>query len=150
MKTVKKRKTGQVVVEMLLILPVFLTIVFTVMEMGYLAYWVIVLNHATYECARIGSMLATPLTGGEPAAVDLAMQNFMHRMISGAAIAGSIESTLPDPQAGTLNHDLVATASFNVPLIFPTSYFILAKPPGSGRRLITATVRLPIERPLPR
>ena len=33
-RRLRKTRTGQVVVEMLLILPVFLTIVFTIMEMG--------------------------------------------------------------------------------------------------------------------
>ncbi len=52
----RNRRTGQVVVEMILILPVFLGIVFTIMEIGNVSFRLIVLNHATYEVARIGGM----------------------------------------------------------------------------------------------
>ncbi len=44
--------------------------------------------------------------------------------------------------------DLVCTGSEDVPLIFPISSIVLAKPAGSGTRMLTATVRMPIEQPL--
>lgn len=133
---------------MLLILPVFLTIIFTIMEMGNLAFWVIVVNHATYEVARIGAMLATPAKGGEPNNAEGAMQNVMARIINGARVDSAIEPTVFDRQAGVQNHDLIVTGSHQVQLIFPISSVILSEPRGSGKKLIKAVVRMPIERPL--
>ena len=142
---------GQVVVEMLLILPVFLTIVFTIMEMGYLAFWVIVLNHATYEVARIGAMTSTGPEGGEPRDVTTKMQTTMSQIISQARVKAEIDYQRPlyDRQAQVYNHDLLVTGSFNVPLVFPISSILLHSPASNvGHRWIYATVRMPIERPL--
>lgn len=139
---------GQVVVEMLLILPVFLTIVFTIMEMGYLAFWVIVVNHATYECARIGALKATPRYGGEPRDVVTDMQKVMSRIIPEARVSAHTEPTVFDNQAGIMNHDIVVTGSYDVKLIFPISNVLLSIPKGSGRRPVRATLRVPIEQPL--
>lgn len=150
------KQAGQVVVEMLLILPVFLTIVFTIMEMGYLAFWVLMLNHATYECARVGALLATPPDGGEPRSVTSDMQKIMSRIItSPSAIVNSYsEPTTMDYQAGVMNNDLVVTGSYEVRFVFPISSILMSSPllcprgPGGGRCRISATVRMPIERPL--
>jgi Flp pilus assembly protein TadG len=148
----KAKGKGQVVVEMLLILPVFLTIVFSIMEMGHLAFWVIVLNHATYECARIGAMEATRQDGSGPRDVTAEMQGVMSRIIQTARIdpATHTEPTLTDPQANVQNNDLVVVGTYNAHLIFPISNLILASPKGSGIRRLTAVVRMPIEQPLPR
>lgn len=148
----KTRKHGQVVVEMLLILPVFLTIIFSIMEMGHLAFWVIVLNHATYECARIGAMEATGLDGSGPRDVTGQMQTIMSRIITTARIekATHTEATLTDPQANVTNHDLVVVGSYDAHLVFPISSLLLANPRGSGIRHLEAVVRMPIEQPLPR
>ena len=59
-----------------------------------------------------------------------------------------MEKTLPDPQSGQDNADLIITGSNNVRLIFPFSSLLLAKPRGSGRRALQAVVRMPIESPL--
>lgn len=146
----KKSKLGQVVVEMLLILPIFLAIVFSIMEMGHLAFWVIVINHATYESARIGAMRATPQSGGEPQNVNGLMQDVFTRLIraNNARISSYIEDTIYDRQANIMNHDLVVTGSCDVRLVFPISSILLANPRGSGQRHIMTKVRMPIERPL--
>lgn len=135
-------------VEMLLILPVFLAIVFTIMEMGSLAFWVIVLNHSTYEAARIGALKATPRYGGSPRDVDHDMQAVMSRIVAGARVSSRVEPTVYDRQAEVQNHDLVVTGSYDAKLVFPISNVLLSKPKGSGRRPIRATVRVPIEQPL--
>lgn len=145
-----KKRLGQVVVEMLLILPIFLTIIFSIMEMGHLAFWVIVVNHATYESARIGAMRATPQSGGDPRNVNGLMQKVFSRIIKSdsARINSYIEETIYDRQANIMNHDLVVTGSHDVKLVFPISNILLANPRGSARRHISTTVRMPIERPL--
>lgn len=152
---VEKPKKGQVVVEMLLILPVFLTIIFSIMEMGRVAFWVLMLNHATYECARIGAMKATPFVGGGPMNVDATLRNVMERAwpnVPGSTELPTITSAaVPHPfsdnQSQFRNSDLVVTSSFKVPLIFPLASAFLAEPKGSGFRTITAEIRMPIEAP---
>ena len=142
-------RLGQVVVEMLLILPVFLTIVFTIPETGHIAFWMIVLNHATYEVARIGALKAGPKPGDMNVNVkDVTgeMRNLMPTMIRGAKVESRKETTLIDGQAGVQNYDLVVIATFDVPFVFPTSPIVLGK--GRRFRTIRATVRMPIEQPL--
>ena len=138
------RESGQVVVEMLLILPVFLSMVFLIMETGNISFRLIVLNHATYEVARIGGM-----TWSNPAMRGNGRLNEKMRMILPEAVVDCVpESTLVDPQAEQSNEDLRCTGTENVKLIFPVSSIILSKPPGRGTRELKATVRMPIEKPL--
>ena len=140
------RESGQVVVEMLLILPVFLAMVFLIMETGNISFRLIVLNHATYEVARIGGM-----TWSNPALGNNGKMNEKMRMILPEAVVNCVpEPTLPDPQAGQTNSDLVCAGQEKVKLLFPMSSIILAKPAGSGTRALQAVVRMPIEQPLKR
>ncbi|MDE2040177.1 MAG: pilus assembly protein [Elusimicrobia bacterium] len=140
---------GQVVVEMLLILPVFLTIVFTIMELGQLAFWTLMLNHATYECARIGALRDGPDPGGS-GLKTVPLQPIMTRIIKGAVVSSRMDHPRVDPQAQLTNYDLVVTGQYAVPLVFPIANIILAKPRGSYRRTIESVVRMPIEQPLSR
>ena len=137
-------RSGQVIVEMLLILPVFLTIVFTIMEIGYVSFHLILLNHATYEVARIGGMTTTSPPGHGCGKLN----DFMKQIIQSATVSCATEKTLTDPQSGQDNFDLIVTGSNNIQLIFPISRVILARPRGSGMRLLQAVVRMPIETPL--
>ena len=137
-------QSGQVLVEMMLILPVFLTIVFTIMEIGYVSFRLILLNHATYEVARIGGMTWTPPPGHGCGKLN----EFMQQILPAASVSCALEKTLHDQQADQDNFDLIVTGSESVRLIFPISSVILAKPRGRGERLISATVRMPIETPL--
>lgn len=142
------KEKGQVMVETLLILPVFLTIVFTIMEMGYIAFWVIVLNHATFECARIGAMTAAG-PSGTPRDPTGTMQGILSQKIHGATLSATMVPTTPDPQAGITNQDLEVTSTYNVPLVFPLSSLILSNVHGQNVRKIQAVVDMPIEIPLP-
>jgi hypothetical protein len=141
---VKKAAKGQVVVEMLLILPVFLTIVFTIMEIGYVSFQLILLNHATYEVARIGGMTTTSPPGHGCGKLN----DFMKQIIQSATVSCGIEKTLTDPQSGQDSSDLIVTGVNDIKLIFPISSAILAQPRGSGKRHLVAVVRMPIEAPL--
>jgi Flp pilus assembly protein TadG len=140
---------GQVLVEMLLVLPVFLTIVFTIMELGYIAFQMIVLNHATYEVARIGGMVQYQAASGNVLQGCGNLEAMMKRIIPSADVScGPPEATVQDQQANQMNHDLVVTGTNRIQLIFPISKVLLSNPRGSGYRLIAATVRMPIEQPL--
>jgi len=129
---------------MLLILPVFLTIIFTIMEIGYVSFQLILLNHATYEVARIGGMSGSP-----SGTVDCnKMNDFMKQIIQSATASCGMEKTLTDPQSQQDNFDLIITGSNQIKLVFPISSIILARPKGTGTRLLQAVVRMPIEMPL--
>ena len=145
-------RLGQVVIEMLLILPVFLTIVFTIMEMGYMAFQMILLNHATYEAARIGAMTRYKTSSILHTCDDL--KPMMQRVIKSADVTCRTEQTLRDNQAGNDNFDLIVTGRNSIKLVFPISSVLMSSKlacpqgPGGGRCTIAATVRMPIEQPL--
>ena len=151
-------RLGQVVVEMILILPVFLTVVFTIMEMGYLAFWIIVLNHATYEAARVGALTAGPDPGmstSVKANVDQTLDKVIKSVISTASAKGVKATVMPhDRQADQDNYELIVTGSMNLTLVFPISRYLMSskmacpKGPGAGVCRIETSVRMPIEAPL--
>ena len=140
----RMRRSGQVEVEMILILPVFLGIVFTIMEIGNVSFRLIVLNHATYEVARVGGMTWLAPNGGAGK-----LSALMTSILPTATVSCTEDKTLLDPQSGVQNTELICTGSENVTLIFPISSIILAKPAGTGKRALTATVYMPVERPMP-
>jgi hypothetical protein len=131
-----------VVVEMLLILPVFLGIVFSIMEIGYISFRLILLNHATYEAVRVGGMTYYPAKSTARATA------VMGRILPAVRLDCWTEPTVYDKQADQQNSDLVCRATEDVQLIFPISSIILSKPRGTGTRELIAEVHMPIERPL--
>lgn len=136
-------RSGQVLVEMLLILPVFFAIVFTIMEIGYISFRVILLNHATYEVARIGSMSAkgSPQSACDPSSLT----DIMSRILREASVTCTLgEPPLEDPQSHQPNFDLIVTAQEDIRFLFPTSRLIFRR----DTKPLTATVRMPIEMPL--
>ena len=159
-------RRGQVLLEAILVLPIFLTLVFGIMEVGHLCFWEIVLNHGTFEAARIASLVASPVLScnsptqacrsPQPAGYANAVQSVMGKFITsqmGAQCTEAIHPTLPDPQAGNMqNNDLVVTCSYCVSFIFPTSHLIprfANCPPGVPiGRTVTSTIRMPIEEPV--
>ena len=58
------KRAGQVTVELLLVLPVFMLLLFFIMEMGNLGFQTILAHHCCYELARIGSLVAGPTGAG--------------------------------------------------------------------------------------
>lgn len=140
------------IVEVLLILPVFLWLVFTTMEMGHLAFRAILLHHAAYEVARVGSLTAKPnqaLPGCIPPVADIQrMRSVGRRILPRCMVSARMEKTLLDPQEGCSNYDVVVTLRQAVPLVFPMTGFVLGKPRGGRARVLEAQVRMPTERPL--
>ena len=146
-------RSGQTIVEMMLILPVFLGIVFTIMEIGYVSFHVILLNHATYEVARIAGMTSASSIAGHPPNVDANhLGNVMFHILGNptASVDCVPEGTLPDPQAQQQNYDLICSGRETIKLVFPISSLILSSPGGSGLRPLKAVVRMPVEQPLRR
>ena len=144
---VSGRRAGQVVVEMILVLPVFLTIVFSIMEIGYVSFQVIVLNHATYEVARIGGMTSCGM-GGCPQPNQAKLSAVMASMLKNATVSCQPVPTVMDQQANQQNFDLQCVSREKVNLIFPISSIILSDKGDPGVKTLSASVAMPIERPL--
>jgi hypothetical protein len=157
-KLEKKFRKGQSTVELLLVLPVFFLLLFTIMEFGFIAHKVIVANHAAYEIARIGSLLAGPQGGSKSSAsvIESGKLEDVKCQIFGSAcgevqIYPEVEVTGYDPQVGPqhVNEDFVVTLVYPVHLIFPgPNYFLSDVPRSSHIRKITVKVRMPIEKPI--
>lgn len=148
----KNKRKGQIVVELVLILPVFFLVVFMIMELGNIAFQTILAHHVAYEVARIGSLTARTNMGAE-----LPMEEHLKKMLPRAFLQYREEATLPDPQTfgETVNHDLVVTVNYPAPLIFPMTSVLFSNSAGpvkkkisSPVRWIKAEVRMPVEQPL--
>lgn len=162
MRRLRRHRAGQVTVELMLVLPVFMLMLFFIMEMGSLAYQTILVNHCAYELARIGSLVAGPPGGSERnnANIGLAEQKMritLRRMFRNASkiklVVRNVRTSV-DPQAslGThrhMNEDLHLTLTYPAKLVFPGSSYFLADPPKAMRtRKITVKLRMPIEKPV--
>jgi hypothetical protein len=148
-----KGEEGQVLIEVLLMLPVFLFLVFLIMEIGHLAFRTILLHHAAYEVARIGSLTAYPMTAAKGCAAPTldgdAMETTRKKILrDSAGTYTPVPHSFSDPQDCCPNYDLVVVLSDNVPMIFPMTGFALGDAAGKTARRLTAAVRMPIERPL--
>ncbi len=153
-------KKGQVTVELLLVLPVFMLMLFFIMELGNLAFQTILYHHCAYELARIGSLVAGPPGGSKTATSDLGkatikMESALSQMKVNCRLSPSpyFEPTGADPQVsatgGThINEDLVVSLTCTARLVFPGANFFLSDPPRSThRKRIQVQVRMPVEKP---
>ena len=149
-------KAGQVTVELLLVLPVFMLLLFFIMEMGNLGFQTILAHHCAYELARIGSMMAGPTGGNAKDSANQGEANVRMRSVlkemfpqsPGVNVDGVLVQTLKDPQSGQMGEDLLVTLTFPAKLIFPGSSYFLADPPkGSRTKKLIVRVRMPVEKP---
>lgn len=147
------KRAGQVTVELLLVLPVFMLMLFFIMEVGNLAYQTILAHHCAYELARIGSLVAGPSGGGSGGGNQLSKMNAVLKEMfpnsSSIQLSASTEKTLYDRQSRQRGQDLVVTLVYPAKLIFPGSSFFLSDAPRTKRvKTIKVTVMMPIETPL--
>ncbi|MCX5790175.1 MAG: pilus assembly protein [Elusimicrobia bacterium] len=148
-------RKGQVIIEVLLVLPVFLWLVFMIMEIGHLAFRTILLHHAAYEVARYGSLTDSnqkePLTGGgcnSPNPNRIGMESIARRILPTSHVEVSLRPTQPtDTQSQCTNYDLLVTIRQDVPMVFPMTGIWLADK-GRRTRKMVATVPMPVEMPL--
>lgn|GEM_PF-435281 len=158
------KRAGQVTVELLLVLPVFMLMLFFIMEMGNMAYQTILIHHCAYELARIGSLVAGPPGGSSKNISNMGLANQKMRSTLNKMFrnSGQIQFSArsvttgrdPQPLASAnphvhTNDDLMVTLTYPAQLIFPGSSYFLADQPRSRRiRKITVRVRVPIEKPV--
>jgi len=152
------KRAGQTTIELLLVLPVFMLMLFFIMEMGNLGFQTILAHHCAYELARIGSLVAGPDVGklaqGSRSDVGRAnqkMKSTLQKMFPnayGVSVEGRISTTLYDKQSRQMAEDLVVRLTYPAKLIFPGSSTILADHPKSRRiKKLYVTVRMPVEIP---
>lgn len=167
MKTLKNKKKGQVFVELLLTLPLFLLFIFAIMEVGNLAHSTLIANHVTYELARVAAMSYGSYypreakgVGGyanhQPQARAVVNDYFInkylknkHKINEFKLVDMKTEGTgSPDKQSGdSESYDLVLTLEYRVALIFPGTRYFIGAVDDKGRVSIKAQVRMPIEKP---
>jgi TadE-like protein. len=152
-----KKNGGQAVVELVLILPVFMMIIFVILEMGNIAYHTLLAQHISYELARVGSMVGVRKPSGttDSTKVGSKMKEALIKAVgptkaSKMQISSVLQKTSKDPQVnGHVNEDLVVTLVYRVDLTYPLTSFIFADPPKKyGVKRIKAVARMPVERPL--
>lgn len=148
------KRAGQVTIELLLVLPVFMLLLFFIMEMGNMGFQTILAHHCAYELARVGSLVAGPTgagTGGGQAMANMKMKKVLEQMFPaspGVSVDGVLVTTLKDPQSQQMGEDLLVTLNYEAKLIFPGSSQFLSDPP-KGKRIkkIVVKVRMPVEKP---
>ena len=150
------KKAGQVTVELLLVLPVFMLLLFFIMEIGNLGFNTILAHHCAYELARIGSLVAGSNGAGSGGGESLANQKMkavlgqMFPSTPGITVDGVlVQNPIPkDPQSGQQSMDLLVTLNYKARLIFPGSSAVFSDPPkGSRTKKIVVRVRMPVEQP---
>ncbi len=154
MRKFGKKRGGQVTAELMLILPVFMLMIFFVLEYGNIAYHTIIVNHASYEFARIGSLVAVKKPSGRPDRTVVMQKINQAKLKVFGSRAGSVgvnvkvETTGTDPMYKKHRHeDLVVTVTYPVHLLFPgTSYVLANEPRREGIRRISVVTRMPIEK----
>jgi len=153
----KIEKTGQVTIELLLVLPVFMLMLFFIMEIGNIGFQTILANHCAYELARIGSMVAGPSgmnntreSRSDVSRANRKMKSVVQQMFPGTnvRVEGQIVTTTYDSQAQRSNEDLIVTLYYPAKLIFPGSSVALADNPKYRKiKNLVVKVRMPVEKP---
>jgi hypothetical protein len=152
-----KKRGGQTVIELILILPVFMMIIFVILELGNLAYHMIMAHHISYEIARVGSLVGVKKHSGstDSSRVNGKMKEALQTMVGlrraqEMPFSAVIQTTSTDPQVKQhKNEDLIVTLVYRVDLLYPLTSFIFAdEPKRLGIKRLKVYARMPIERPL--
>lgn len=153
-----KKNGGQTVIELILILPVFMLIIFVILELGNIAYHTILAHHISYELARVSSMVGVKKHSGTTDSTRMrskmkdALSNMLGMSEPGKKVqfTSKLVRTSNDPQVRKHpNEDVVVSIVYRLDLAFPlTSYIFASEPKKLGILWIKANARMPVERPL--
>jgi hypothetical protein len=152
------KRAGQVTIELLLVLPVFMLLLFFIMEIGNLGFQTILAHHCAYELARIGSLVGganvkerSVGTNTDIGRANSRMKEALQQMFPnspGVRVEGRLVATLYDRQAEQMGQDLVVRLTYPAKLIFPGSSVALADEPKQRRiKKLVVQVRMPVEIP---
>ncbi|MDR0734887.1 MAG: pilus assembly protein [Elusimicrobiota bacterium] len=152
-----KKHDGQTVIELMFILPVFMMIIFVILEMGNIAYHTLIANHISYELARVGAMVGVrkPSGAADKSRINGKMKEALIKIVGlrksqGIAFKADLQMTGIDEQYKKhVNEDLIVALTYRVDLSYPlTSYIFADEPKRLGIKRITVLTRMPVERPL--
>lgn len=154
MKIFHRKREGQITVELMLILPVLMLMIFFILEYGNIAYHTIIANHASYEFARIGALVGTNKPSGKANTGTMATKiNAAKQKVFGAdaqriQVRIKLQTTGTDPMYKKHQHeDVIVTVIYPIRLAFPgTSWLLATEPKRDGIRKIQATTRMPVEK----
>ena len=154
MKLFRRERAGQVTVELMLILPVLMLMIFFILEFGNIAYHTIIANHASYEFARIGALVGVNKPSGKAIAgrmrqkINIAKQKVFGANAQFISVGVKVQTTGTDPMYQRHRHeDVIVTATYPVRLALPgTSWLLADEPKRNGIRRIKATTRMPVEK----
>jgi len=149
-----RRREGQITVELMLILPVLMLMIFFVLEYGNIAYHTIIANHASYEFARIGALVASTRPSDKAnksravKSINAAKLKVFGSEAHRITVKVEIKNTGKDPMYKKHRHeDVIVTVTYPVRLAFPgTSWLLASEPKKDGMRKIRATTRMPVEK----
>ena len=154
MKLFRRKREGQVTVELMLILPVLMLMIFFILEYGNIAYHTIIANHASYEFARIGALVGANKPSGRANTgtmrnkINIAKQKVFGANAQFINVAVKVQATGTDPMYQRHRHeDVIVTVTYPIRLAFPgTSWLLADEPKRNGIRRIKAVTRMPIEK----
>ena len=149
-----RKRAGQITVELILILPVLMLMIFFILEFGNIAYHTILANHASYEFARIGALVGTNKPSGKANTGTMATKiNAAKQKVFGAdaqriQVRLKVQTTGTDPMYKKhIHEDVVVTVIYPIRLAFPgTSWLLATDPKREGVRKIEVTTRMPVEK----
>ena len=143
---------GQVLIEVLLILPVFMLLIFMIMQIGFFSFQAIVTHHGAYEVARIASLTAEKSGCTSCWTVSqVKAQAAADKMFKDATVKVKEMPTGNDFQESCLHCDVEVRMTRRIPVHLPMINVFMSKVSDncdSKGCLVTAVVRMPIERPL--
>ena len=149
-----RRCEGQIAVELIMILPVLILMIFFVLEYGNIAYHTILANHASYEFARVGALSASvkPSEKADKSravkAINAAKQRVFGENAWRIVVQVEIKSTGRERMYHKHAHeDIIVTITYPVRLAFPgTSWLLASDPKKDGIRKVKVTTRMPVEK----
>lgn len=142
-----KAGRGQVLVELILVLPVFAFLMFLLMEICNICFQAVFATHVAFECAHGAALAEGPSNhgsgggGGQSKANDVLAQLLPS---TSASVTVSKESTGSDPQTGQPTADLKVTLRWPVNFLFPGLKTILKT---GGLDVLKITVPMSVEYP---
>lgn len=129
-----RRENGQAAVELALVLPLLLLLIFGMLEMGWLASTRQVMDTMTREATRAGTVAAT--TTAATTAVNAAVTKIKPAYLTNTVTVTVTFSTPSNFKAG----DITVTTAYDLPTLTPITAFLA--PGGSFHIVSTSTMKV--------
>ena len=130
----RRREGGQAAVEMALVLPLLLLLIFGMLEMGWLASTRQVMDTMTREATRAGAVAAT--TSASTTAVNAAVTKIKPSYMTKTV---TVTVTFSNPSSFK-DGDITVTTAYDLPTLTPITAFLA--PGGNFHIVSTCTMRV--------